>query len=106
MNRARKGARVERKLRDYLRCQEHPEAFVVRAAASKGIVDLVVCCPRCQRLSFVSAKSNAWPGKAERTPLMHLAALMDERMFIGRVLAARWPDRAPAPEVRDVRELR
>ena len=104
MNRARKGARVERKLRDYLRCQEHEEAFVIRSAASKGSFDLVCFCPICCLLRFVTVKSNVWPGKAELEPLAVVAALNRPSIRVD-VLAARWKDRAPAPEIVRVQDI-
>jgi Holliday junction resolvase len=87
MNTARKGRRVEHKVRAVLQ----DEGFaVVRAAASKGVVDLVAW--NSERVRLIQVKSNARPSPAERETLRAIA-----RPANATVECWRWPDYWRAP---------
>jgi hypothetical protein len=97
VNTSAKGRRLEHRIRDALlrACQDrHPEAVVVmRAAGSRGPLDLLACCWRCGRLEAVQVKANAWPRAAERRRLVALAQSAPSGW---RVAAVRWDDRTGA----------
>jgi hypothetical protein len=95
MNTSAKGRRLEHRIRNMLLgvCQaQHPESVVVmRAAGSRGPLDLLACCWRCGIVAAVQVKANAWPRAAEWRRLVGLAAYAPASWAIG---AVRWDDRA------------
>jgi hypothetical protein len=98
MNTSAKGRRLEHRIRDTLLplCQKrHPEAVVVmRAAGSRGPLDLLACCWRCRQIQAVQVKANAWPRAAEWRRLVALAAAAPSSDW--RIAAVRWDDRTGA----------
>jgi hypothetical protein len=97
VNTSAKGRRLEHRVRDELLplCQKrHPEAVVVmRAAGSRGPLDLLASCWHCGRIEAVQVKANAWPRPAE---WQRLVALGKSAPSGWRVGAVRWDDRTGA----------
>ena len=92
MNTAAKGARNEHRSIELL---ESLGYRCVRAAASKGVFDIVAIGP--SDIALVQVKSTSWPGSSEMETL---------RMFqvpAGvRKLVHRWRPRQKAPDVREL----
>jgi hypothetical protein len=84
VNTARKGRRVEHRVRAVLEQQGY---WVMRAAGSKGACDLIAKKPGMEAL--ISIKSNGYPSQEE---LINLAAIPDSGNSVRWVI--RWPDRA------------
>lgn len=104
MNNARKGRRLEYKTRDRLAtdCRaRHPDALVeLRAAASKGDLDLAVLCVACHVVVGVQVKANRWPGRAETGRLEWLATKANGKPWTVRLASWRWIDGDREPQVR------
>lgn len=104
MNAARKGRRLEHRTKARLAtdCRErHPDALVeLRAAASKGDLDLAVLCVECATVVGVQVKANRWPGRAEMGRLDWLATKASGKPWTVRMASWRWNDGDRAPQVR------
>lgn len=74
MSTATKGRHHEHQARDTLRTQGY---YVIRAAGSKGLFDLVALpCSLNRHIRLIQVKSNAWPGRRERKELESAATLI------------------------------
>ena len=62
MNAKAKGARIERRARDYMLNQQKALA-VIKAGGSFGVFDLIAL-GKCY-VTLVQVKTNRWPGQAE-----------------------------------------
>lgn len=92
MNTSAKGRRNEYRSRRWL---EAHGFHVVRAAASKGLFDLVAIGASC--IELIQCKSNALPSPAERQAMLALAVPGNCRKRIHI-----WRDRQRAPDVREL----
>lgn len=92
VNRAAKGARVERKVAAHLRSLGFE---VTRSAASRGAFDLVGW--SSEVVVLVQVRANQWPGRAETARLRRFGAPAAVRR-----LQARWDDYATTPRGRIV----
>jgi hypothetical protein len=90
VNRAAKGARVERKAAARLRSQGWR---VTRSAASLGAFDLVAF--RRDAILLVQVRANAWPGRALVRRMRRFPAPASVRRELWR-----WDDYARAPSIR------
>lgn len=87
----RRGLRNERRAlaEIFPRCRaDHPGAVVeLRAANSAGPLDVGVICFRCNRQLWVQAKTNRWPGRAERDQLDALSTADGDAYSPRRMMA-------------------
>ncbi|MBM3763413.1 MAG: hypothetical protein FJW36_24650 [Acidobacteria bacterium] len=92
MNRAAKGRRCEYKSIQLLR----DEGFeVIRAAASKGVFDLVGI--GAAGLALIQVKANAWPGRAEVERMRAFPVPPGARRLIHR-----WDDGEREPRIKEL----
>ena len=87
VNTARKGRRAEHRARALLEAAGYT---VVRAAASKGVCDLVAW--NATSIRFVSVKCNGYASAAEREALQHLPRPASSSIEIWR-----FPDHCRVP---------
>lgn len=92
INRAGKGRRREHQSRRYLEAQGYT---VLRAAASKGIFDLVAV--GSADVLLVQCKSNSWPRGDELSRLWAFKCPPNVRRVIHR-----WRDREAAPDIKEL----